>query len=67
MKKLAILLLLVIVAVSMGCQTAGHSTAMNSRHLFNDTVRLVGLDRPSQLHPADLEPPSTYEPYRGYP
>jgi hypothetical protein len=56
----------VVVSVT-GCQSAGHSIARNCNFFVDDTIRFLGLDRPSLLHPRDLEPLDLYEPYRGYP
>ena len=67
MKKLVILLILVMLVASVGCKTAGNTTAANTRHLVNDTMRVFGFDQPSQLHPRELESSDMFEPYRGYP
>lgn len=68
MKKVVILLLLaVMVATSVGCETAKQSVSRNLNYLVDDTIRCAGLHEASALHARDLVPWSAYEPYRGYP
>ena len=68
MRKVLLLMVLLAVVVSVtGCQSAGHSIARNCNFFVDDTIRFLGLDRPSLLHPRDIEPLDLYEPYRGYP
>jgi hypothetical protein len=67
-RKLAVLLVLMMIVVSaLGCQSSQRSVARNANYLVDDTMRCVGLDQPSALHPRDLEPWDSYEAYRGYP
>ena len=69
MKKVAILLVLAILVVSVaGCSETGrHTTSRNLNYMRDDTIRAFGFDQPSALHSRDLEPVDAYEPYRGYP
>ena len=67
MKKLAILLVFAfVVTMLVGCETTKRTTDMNMKYLGDDTMRALGFDQPSQLHPRDNVSSTMYEPYRPY-
>jgi len=64
-KKLSILLVLALVALSVaGCETAQRTSDRNLQYLGDDAARATGFAEPSTLHARDNVPGTLYEPYR---
>lgn len=67
-KTLLLLCAGVVVAVAAGCenQVAGgvRSVGTNTQVAVDESIRALGLDRPSMLHMRDTTPVNYYTPYR---
>ena len=67
-KTLLLLCAGVLVAVTAGCENqvaAGvRSAGTNTQVAVDESVRALGLDRPSMLHMRDTVPINYYTPYR---
>lgn len=61
MKRMLLLVVLgMLVAGSFGCR----SIQQDAQYTVDDTVRFVGLDQPTNLHPRNMVPSDYYSPYR---
>ena len=68
-KALLFLCVVLFVAACLGCESqmcrnARRSVGQNTEVAFQESVRVVGLDRPSMLHMRDNVPNNYYTPYR---
>lgn len=51
--------------VSLGCETAAYrSASVNTELACAESLRVLGLDRPSMLYMRDTTPVNYYTPYR---
>ena len=64
-KTLLLLCAGVLVAVSVGCESQmARSAGTNTQVAVDESIRALGLDRPSMLHMRDTVPVNYYTPYR---
>jgi hypothetical protein len=68
-KALLLVCTVMFVAACLGCESqmcrnARRSVAQNTELTVLESVRVVGLDRPSMLHMRDNVPNNYYTPYR---
>ena len=64
-RLLLLFCVLVFVAASLGCESSPvRSASVNTQVAVNESVRVLGLDRPSMLYLRDTFPINYYSPYR---